>query len=155
MENSMKARLNTFSASPAAMKVMMDFSTAVSALDLEHSLQELVKIRASQINGCGFCLHMHTRDALKAGESAERIFLLDGWRESPLYTDRERAALAWTEALTKLPGTVVPDEVYEQVRAQFTPDEQVKLTVVIGTINLWNRINVGFQVPHAVTKVAA
>jgi AhpD family alkylhydroperoxidase len=151
----MKARLNTFSASPAAMKVMMDFSTAVSALDIEHSLQELVKIRASQINGCGFCLHMHTRDALKAGETAERIFLLDGWRESPLFSDRERAALAWTEALTKLPGTVVSDEVYEQVRAQFTPDEQVKLTVLIGTINAWNRINVGFQVPHAATRAAA
>jgi AhpD family alkylhydroperoxidase len=151
----MKARLNTFSASPVAMKVMMDFSAAVTALDIEHSLQELVKIRASQINGCGFCLHMHTRDALKQGESAERIFLLDGWRESPLYTDRERAALAWTEALTRLPGTVVPDDVYEQVKAHFTPDEQVKLTVIIGAINTWNRINVGFQVPHPVSRAAA
>ncbi|MCA0320402.1 MAG: carboxymuconolactone decarboxylase family protein [Proteobacteria bacterium] len=151
----MKARLNAFSASPAAMKVMMDFSTAVTALDIEHSLQELVKIRASQINGCGFCLHMHTRDALKQGESAERIFLLDGWRESPLYTERERAALAWTEALTRLPGTVVSDDVYEQVKAHFTPDEQVKLTVIIGAINTWNRINVGFQVPHPVSRAAA
>lgn len=151
----MKARLNTFSAAPAAMKAMMDFSNAVSAFDIEHSLQELVKIRASQLNGCAFCLHMHTRDALKQGETAERIFLLDAWRESPLFTDRERAALAWTEALTRLPGAIVADHIYEELAGHFTPEEQVKLTLLIGAINTWNRINVGFQVVHPVTKAAA
>jgi AhpD family alkylhydroperoxidase len=111
-------------------------------------LLELVKIRASQINKCAFCLHMHTRDARKGGESEERIYLLEAWRESPLYTERERAALAWTEALTLLPQTGAPDDVYAALTAQFSEPEIAKLTLAIGAINMWNRFGVGFHLVH-------
>src|SRR5688500_9454898 len=112
----MTPRIDIFAASPALMKLWRDFGQQVqNTCGLEHSLIELVKIRASQINGCAFCLHMHTADARKHGESEERIYLLDAWRESPLYSDRERAALAWTESLTLLAETHAPDDVYETV----------------------------------------
>ena len=124
--------------------------TVVEGLD--KSLGFLVEIRASQINGCAVCLHMHTRDALKAGETAERIIMLDAWRESPLFSERERAALAWTEALTRVAEKGAPDEVYEAVRANFTEEEQVSLTLLIGVINSFNRLNVGFAIPHPVSK---
>src|SRR5262245_50898981 len=104
-ENRMKPRLNPYKAAPAVYKAMGDLQTHVNNSGLEKSLQELVKTRASQINGCAYCLHMHTRDARAAGETEERLFLLDAWRESPLYNERERAALAWTEALTRLSET--------------------------------------------------
>jgi AhpD family alkylhydroperoxidase len=120
----------------------------VDKCSLEKPLLELLKIRASQINKCAFCLHMHTRDARKGGESEERIYLLEAWRESPLYTERERAALAWTEALTLLPQTGAPDDVYAQVAAQFSEPEIVSLTLAIGAINLWNRFGVGFRLVH-------
>lgn len=132
----------------ASMKAMMDLEMAVRQSGLEHSLYELVKIRASQINGCAYCLHMHTADARKAGETEERIYLLDGWRESPLYTARERAALGWTEALTRIADTHAPDADYEALAAQFSPEEQVKLTLLITTINAWNRFAVGFRYIH-------
>ena len=115
---------------------------------LEFSLIELVKTRASQINGCAFCLHMHTSDARAAGESEARLYLLSAWRESTLYTPRERAALAWTEALTKLPDTGAPTNDYEQGVANFTEKEFVDLTLLIGAINVWNRISVGFRSLH-------
>jgi len=115
---------------------------------LEPGLIELIKTRASQINGCAYCLHMHTRDARARGESEERLYLLDTWRESPLYTDRERAALAWTEALTLLPETRAPDDVYGALKAQFSEEEQVTLTLLIVAINGWNRIQVGFRAVH-------
>lgn len=149
----MKARLNPFAASPAIMKQWLDFSTGIDGL--ETSLMELVKMRASQINGCGFCLHMHALDARKLGESEERLYLLDAWRESPLYNDRERAALAWTEALTLVADKRAPDDVYEAVKAQFTEEEQVKLTLLIVAINGWNRVNVGFNAVHPVRAKAA
>lgn len=151
----MKARLNPFAAAPAIMKAMLTFSEAVSASALEHSLMELVKMRASQINGCAFCLDMHARDAIKAGERPERLYLLDAWRESPLYSDRERAALAWTEGLTTLAASHSLDAVYDELARHFSPQEQVELTVAIGTINAWNRINVGFQTVHPVARTAA
>jgi AhpD family alkylhydroperoxidase len=151
----MKARLNAFAAAPQLMKTLIDFSQVVNDCGLEHSLMELVKMRASQINGCAYCLHMHSRDAIKLGESAERLFLLDGWRESPLFTDRERAALAWTEALTLVAATHAPDADYALVAQHFTPEEQVKLTLAIATINAWNRMNVGFQNVHPVVRAAA
>ena len=144
----MKARLNPYAVAPTAMKPMIDFDKAMKECGLEASLVELVKIRASQINGCAFCLHMHTRDARRMGESEERIFILDAWRESPLYSTRERAALAWTEALTRLPDTHAPDDVYAAHADEFTSDEQVKLTLLIGLINAWNRLAVGFRYVH-------
>jgi AhpD family alkylhydroperoxidase len=109
---------------------------------------ELIKMRASQINGCAACLFLHTRDARKNGESEERIFLLDAWRESPFYSERERAVLAWTDALTRMNGSGVSDEVYEALKAHFTEEEQLKITLLVGAINAFNRLNVGFHVQH-------
>ena len=120
--------------------------SAPSTRALEPSLLELVKMRASQINGCGYCLDMHSKDARHAGESEQRLYLLNAWREAPFYTDRERAALAWTEALTTLDKQHVSDAVYEEARANFTHDELVRLTLAIVTINAWNRINIAFSV---------
>src|SRR5215469_3761046 len=117
----------------------------MSSSGLEPALIELIKMRASQINGCAYCLHMHARDARAKGESEERLYLLDAWRETPFYTDRERAALAWTEAVTLVSQTRVPDEVYEEVRRHFTEEELVNLTMVIVTINGYNRLAISFR----------
>ncbi|MBV9287658.1 MAG: carboxymuconolactone decarboxylase family protein [Hyphomicrobiales bacterium] len=152
----MTPRLNPFAAAPKAMQSWLDFSKEINACGLEGSLMELVKIRASQINGCAFCLDMHTKDARKQGETEQRLFLLDAWREFPLYSARERAALAWTEALTRLPETRAPNEVYRDLEAQFPEEEQVKLTLLIVAINGWNRVQVGFRaVPRAEERQAA
>ena len=148
METIMKARLNPFAAAPAQMHAWREFGQGLMRSSLEDSLVELVKIRASQINACAFCLHMHAADARKAGETEERIYLLDAWRESPLYSDRERAALAWTEALTRVAETHAPDEDYRALQAHFTEEEQVILTLLIVAINGWNRIQVGFRALH-------
>ena len=129
------------------MNALIAFSKQVQDSGLENSLNELVKIRASQINGCVVCLDMHSREAMQAGETAERIIMLDAWRESTLFSPREKAALAWTEALTHLSATKAPHEVYEEVKANFTEEEQVKLTLMIGVINAFNKIGVGFRVP--------
>jgi AhpD family alkylhydroperoxidase len=134
---------------------LIEYSRTVESMGLEPALLELVKIRASQINGCGVCLNMHTQDARRAGESEQRIFMLDAWRESPLYTDRERAALAWTETLTRLSETHAPDEEYALMAAQFTPGEQVKLTLEISVINSFNRLGAGFRVKHPLGKSTA
>lgn len=146
----MKARLNPFAAAPAHMQAWREFGQGLMKSSLEDNLVELVKIRASQINACAFCLHMHAADARKGGETEERIYLLDAWRESPLYSDRERAALAWTEALTRVADTHAPDEDYQALQAQFTEEEQVILTLLIVAINGWNRIQVGFRALHPV-----
>lgn len=151
----MKPRLNPYQAAPGAMKAMMALETGVQHSGLEPALVELVKIRASQINGCAFCLHMHTRDARAKGESEQRIYLLDAWRESPLFSDRERAALAWTEAVTLVSRTHVPDAVYEQAKAQFSDEELVKLTLLIAAINAWNRFAISFRSIHPVSVKAA
>ena len=151
----MKPRLNAYQAAPAVMKAMMALESQVVANGLEPVLMELVKIRASQINGCAFCLHMHTRDARAKGEKEERIYLLDAWRESPLFSPRERAALAWTEAVTLVSQTHVPDEVYEQARAEFPEEELVKLTLLVTTINAWNRFAISFRSIHPVNVKAA
>ena len=150
----MKPRLNPYQAAPNAMKALAALEAQVANSGLDPKLMELVKIRASQINGCAFCLNMHTQDARAKGESEERIYLLNAWRESPLYTPHERAALAWTEALTLVSETHVPDAVYEDVRAEFEPEELVKLTLLITTINAWNRFAISFRSIHPV-KVAA
>jgi AhpD family alkylhydroperoxidase len=114
-----------------------------------------VKMRASQINGCAFCLDMHSKDARKAGETEQRLYLLNAWRESPLYSERERAALAWTECVTRIADTGAPDVEYESLRRQFSPAEIVNLTTLIGMINLWNRLAISFRTPHHVQAKAA
>lgn len=146
----MKPRLNPYKTAPSTMQPMVHLEDQVMNGGLELSLIELVKTRASQINGCAYCIHMHTRDARAAGESEERLYLLDAWRESPLYSARERAALAWTEALTLVSETHAPDGDWELLQAHFSPEEQVKLTLLIATINAWNRIAIGFRSVHPV-----
>jgi AhpD family alkylhydroperoxidase len=141
----MKPRINHHGARPQAVEAVLRLQAYVDGCGLETSLLELVKIRASQINGCAFCLDMHTRDARRLGESEQRLYLLDAWREAPLYTERERAALAWTEALTLVADSRVPDAVYDDARRQFSEAELVDLSVAIGVINLWNRLAVGFR----------
>jgi AhpD family alkylhydroperoxidase len=145
-------RLNPFAAAPTPMKAWLEYSQTTLKLGLEESLMDLVKIRASQINGCAFCLDMHTTEARKRGETEQRLYLIDAWRESPLYSERERAALAWTEALTRLSETGAPDEAYRALEAQFSKEEQVALTLVIVAINGWNRIQVGFRALHPVAE---
>ncbi len=151
----MKPRLNPYQAAPVAMKALAALEAHVADSGLDPKLMELVKIRASQINGCAFCLHMHTRDARAKGEIEERIYLLDAWRESPLYSAHERAALAWTEAVTLVSQTHVPDAVYEEVRTEFEPEELVKLTLLIATINAWNRFAISFRSIHPAKAQAA
>ena len=141
----MNSRPQPFAAAPELMQAFLEFSGRVEASGLERPLLELVKIRASQINGCANCLNMHTLDARAAGETEERIYLLSAWHEAPVYTDRERAALEWTEALTLLAQTRAPDAAYDAVKAQFTDAEIVKLTMVINAINAFNRLAVGFR----------
>ena len=148
----MTPRLNAFAAAPGPMKSWLDFSQGLKKLGLEESLMDLVVTRASQINGCAFCLDMQTVGARKRGETEQRLYLLDAWRDSSLYSDRERAALAWTEALTLLSETRASDEVYEALTAQFSEEEQVKLTLLIVAINGWNRINVGFGAVHPIEQ---
>lgn len=151
----MKTRINYYQVAPQAFQAQLALSQFVDQCGLEPSLWELVKIRASQINGCGFCLEMHTREARAAGETEPRLHLLAAWRESPLYTARERAALAWTEAVTLVADTRVPDDVYAEARAQFAEAELVNLTLAIGVINTWNRLNVSFRVVHPLPQPAA
>ncbi|WP_454868750.1 carboxymuconolactone decarboxylase family protein [Pseudomonas farris] len=141
----MQPRIDFYTASPDGLKSMIALETAVSKLPLEKSLIELVKLRASQINGCAFCLDMHTADARKDGETERRLYTLSAWRETPFFTPRERAALAWTESLTQLSLTHAPDEDYALLSAEFSPKEMVDLTVAISTINSWNRLAVGFR----------
>ena len=142
----MTPRLNPYAQSMKLVQPLIDLAGIVAKSGLELSLLELVKIRASQINGCAVCLHMHTLEARRAGESEERIYMLNAWQESPLYNARERAALAWTETLTRLAETRAPDEDYRMIAEQFTPEEQVNLTMMIVVINGFNRIGVGFRV---------
>ena len=151
----MKPRLNSFQAAPAVMQAMQALEAATQKSGLEPALMELVKIRASQINGCAFCLHMHTRDARRLGESEQRIYLLDAWRESPLFSDRERAALAWTEAVTLVSETHVPDDVFAEAKAQFSDEALAQLTLLIVAINGWNRFAIAFRSVHPVTVKAA
>lgn len=137
----MKARIEYATASPGAYKAMLALEQWVRRESgLDHQLLELVKIRASQINGCAYCLDMHTKDARAAGETEQRIYALDAWRETPFYTDRERAALAWAEAVTLVSVGHVSDEVYDEVKSQFSDQEIVNLTMAIITINGWNRL---------------
>ncbi|MCX7585588.1 carboxymuconolactone decarboxylase family protein [Phenylobacterium sp. 58.2.17] len=144
----MSARLNPYAAAPEMIAAMTALETAVVSSGLEHSLIELVKTRASQINGCAFCIHMHTRDARAHGESEERLYLLAAWWESSLFTPREKAALTWTDSLTLVAQTRAPDADYAAMREHFDEAEAVKLTMLIGAINVWNRLAVGFRSQH-------
>jgi AhpD family alkylhydroperoxidase len=141
----MTQRLNPFATSPAAMQPWIELGKTIQTNGLEPLLKELVMTRSAQINGCTFCIHHHIADARKAGETEDRLHLLSAWRESTLYSDRERAALAWTEALTLVARTNAPDETYEVVHQQFSDDELVHLTLLIAQTNAWNRINIGFR----------
>lgn len=141
----MKARLNYTQVAPDALKAMHELEKYVHASGLERSLYELVKIRASQINGCAYCIDMHTKDARKAGETEQRLYALSAWRETPFYSQRERAALAWTESLTLISENDVPDSIYEFVREHFDEKEIVALTMAIVAINGWNRLAIGFR----------
>ena len=148
----MQPRIDITRVSQDAYKAMLGLQSHVDGTDLEKSLRELVNIRASQINGCAFCLHMHLRDARKAGELQERLDLIGAWREAPVFTARERAALAWSEAVTLVADTHVPDEVYEAARAEFSEQELVNLTMAVVAINGWNRLLVAFRIPPAVAR---
>ena len=139
-----KTRINYYEAAPQAMKAMMGLEKAASQSVLPASLRELVRIRASQINGCAYCIDMHTADALKAGETPRRLMAISAWKETPFFDARERAALLWTETLTLVAEKHAPDEVYEEVAAQFNEQELSELTFVIAAINAWNRFGVGF-----------
>jgi AhpD family alkylhydroperoxidase len=141
----MKPRIDFNKISPAALKAMMGLQAYVNGSGLEARLLELVKMRASQINGCAWCIDMHTKDARAAGETEQRLYLLDAWREAPMYSPRERVALEWTEAVTLVHETHVPDEVYRAAREHFTEEQLVSLTLAIVAINGWNRINVAFR----------
>ena len=146
----MKPRMNFYQAAPETMKALMALDKHVQSSGLEQSLIELVRTRASQINGCAYCINMHTQDARKNGETEQRLYLLDAWRETPAYTDRERAALAWTEAVTLISKTHAPDDAYAEVTAHFSEAETVKLTMLIATINAWNRLAIAFRAVPAV-----
>jgi len=141
----MKARLDPRKAAPEAMEAVSHLHAYVRNCGLDHKLLELVKLRASQINGCAWCMDMHSKELRAAGEDEQRLHLLSAWRECPFYTDRERAALAWPEALTLLAQGNVPDDVFALARAQFSEQDLVKLTVAIVAINGANRINVAFR----------
>ncbi len=138
-------RLDWYKTLPEGLNAMLGLQKVVDQSKIDHKLLELVKIRASQINGCAHCLEMHTKDALVLGENDQRIYLLSAWREAPFYSERERAALAWCEALTNLPQSGAPDNIYEEVKNQFSPEELVELTLAIVVINSWNRLAVGFR----------
>ncbi|MFA6113016.1 MAG: carboxymuconolactone decarboxylase family protein [Sphingomonas sp.] len=137
---------------PESVKAMQALEASFEASTLEPVLQNFVRLRASQMNGCAFCIHMHSTHLREAGETEMRLYMLPAWRESTLYSDRERAALGWTEALTRLSETHAPDADYEPVKANFTDEEQVALTFLIGSINVWNRLQVGFRAPHPVDR---
>ncbi|HEV7317315.1 MAG TPA: carboxymuconolactone decarboxylase family protein [Ensifer sp.] len=139
----MTAKIDLFAAAPQLMKSWTSVSMTIAA-SLDPTIIELVKIRASQINGCANCINMHTQEARAKGETEQRIYLLSAWRDAPVYSDRERAALGWTEALTRLSEGHTHDQAYDALKDHFTEEEQVKLTLMINVINGWNRLAVGF-----------
>jgi AhpD family alkylhydroperoxidase len=142
----MKSRIDYIRVFPQVLRTLSAFNAPIESSGLESGLLELVKMRASQINRCGPCLDMHSKDARAAGETEQRLYLLSAWRETALYSARERAALAWTEALTCLTDGFVPDAVYDEVSNEFTEQELVALTLAVAAINSWNRFNVAFRV---------
>lgn len=142
----MSQRLDYYKVAPGATKGLQEIEKYVANSGLENSLYHLVKLRASQINGCGYCVDMHTKDARYEGETEQRLYAVTVWKETPFFTDRERAALAWTEALTLIPQNEVSDELYQEVLQQFTEQEMMALTMCIIAINGWNRLAIPFRV---------
>ena len=151
----MTPRMNFMQAAPDTVKALMALEAQIQGSGLEQSLIELVKTRASQINGCAYCINMHTQDARKHGETEQRLYLLNAWREAPAYSERERAALAWTEAVTLIADTHAPDDLYAEVRKHFSEAETVNLTMLIATINAWNRLAISFRAMPPVRAKAA
>ena len=141
----MQTRLDPREAAPEVYEAMLALESAIRAMGLDSNLLDLVRLRASQINGCDYCIDMHSRDLRAEGESEERLHLLEVWREALFFSDRERAALAWTEAVTLITEGHVPDEVYEEARQHFSDDELAKLTLAIVAINGWNRFGIAFR----------
>ena len=150
----MKTRMNYFAKAPELLKAVSALEKAVQDSGFDRKLTHLVKLRASQINGCAYCVDMHVKEARHDGETEQRIHLISAWRESPLYSERERAALEWTEALTLLPQSRANDEFYEPLKAHFSDVEIVQLTVLIAAINVWNRLAVGFRSQHPIDRQA-
>ncbi len=151
----MEQRFNYFKAAPDAYKAMSGLEAYLHGCGLEAGLLHLIKLRASQINGCAFCLDMHSKDLRAAGETEQRLYTLHAWRECPWYTDRERAPLAWTEALTLITQGHVPDAVYEEVRKQFNEKELTDLSIAITTINAWNRLSIAARTTPGTYTVGA
>ncbi|HTH82284.1 MAG TPA: carboxymuconolactone decarboxylase family protein [Mucilaginibacter sp.] len=143
----MEPRINAFEKSPNALKAMYALGAYLSKSKVERHLLDLIYFRVSQINGCAFCLDMHSKDLRVMGETEQRLYMLSAWREATVYTDRERAAFAWAEAVTKLTDGNVPDEVFAQARKQFSEEELIDLVIAINTINSYNRINIAFRTP--------
>jgi AhpD family alkylhydroperoxidase len=141
----MEPRIDARKAAPGALKAMFGLEQYLRSCGLEEKLLNLVRLRVSQINGCAYCLDMHSKDLRAAGESEQRLYLLDAWRESPFYTERERAALSWAEAVTLVAEEHVPDYVYQQARVQFSEQELMDLTLAVVAINGWNRLNIAFR----------
>jgi AhpD family alkylhydroperoxidase len=141
----METRIDAIKAAPEVYRAMLALESVVNSSGLEGHLLDLVRLRASQINGCAYCIDMHSQDLRAEGETEQRLFLLDAWREAPFYSERERAALAWTEAVTQVAKGHVPDDVYEEARKHFRDDELVKLTLAIVAINGWNRFGIAFR----------
>jgi AhpD family alkylhydroperoxidase len=151
----MAQRLNPFTANPEAMQPWVELGKTIQTNGLEPLLRELVMTRAAQINKCTFCMHHHLADARKHGEFEDRLHLLSAWQESSLYSERERAALAWTESLTSVRDTHAADDTYQLVAQHFSPAEQVQLTLLIAQTNAWNRINIAFRRLHPAEKSKA
>jgi len=143
----MEQRIDYSRVASGALAAMMGLERYARESGLEHSLLHLIKLRASQINGCAYCIDMHSKDARAAGETEQRLYGVTAWREAPFYSERERAALAWTEALTLIAGNGVPDELFEATRKHFSEKEMVDLTLAVVAINGWNRIAVSFRPP--------
>lgn len=150
----MPTRLQYFTIAPDLMQHMVDMDAAVSGSGLPPLLTHLIKLRASQINGCAYCLHLHSRDARASGESQGRLDLLPAWREASCYTGAERAALAWTESLTEIAENGAPSALYDDLRKHFDERECVQLTLLIGVINAWNRMAIGFRSQHPKVPVS-
>ena len=151
----MKQRVNPQIAAPKGVAALVAVEKYLENCGLDHSLIALVKTRVSQINGCAYCLHMHSEEARKLGESGARLLLLDAWHESNLFSERERAALAWAESLTHIAASHAPDDVYEAARGHFSDKELADLSIVIAMINAWNRLSIGSRAQHPADRAKA
>lgn len=151
----MAQRVNPYTVAPQGVAALVGVENYLQACGLDHKLIALVKMRVSQINGCAYCLHMHSMEARKLGEMEARLYLLDAWHESKLYSERERAALAWAEALTHIAASRAPDDVYDAARRQFSEKELADLSIVIAMINAWNRLSIGTRAAHPADRAKA